>query len=286
MTEKQQGVLYVTIAMIMMSFGGLLIKSVDANPVTIVVCRSFFAALIFIPFIRWKTVVFTKNFAFLVLSYIFLTVCYVTANRMTTAANAIILQSTAPLWLYLGLLIKGDVQLTGFEMITRGFILVGLLIILLGEKGIVTREMMLGNLLAISAGIGYAVEQYQFEKKYPMNDIAINGLMNLFLVITVSLIFYKQVDIGQIPLKSWLYLAILGLLQIGISYYIFIKGVRRISASEASVLSLLEPILNPIWVYLFIGEKPTVYTFIGFSVILVGIGSRYLPVFRKEKSKV
>ncbi|NLN97769.1 MAG: DMT family transporter [Eubacteriaceae bacterium] len=285
MTEKQRGMLYVVIATIMMSSGGLLIKSVEANPVTIVVCRAFFAALLFLPFVQWKTVAITKDFAILVSMYILLTVCYVTANRLTTAANAIILQSTAPLWLYLGLLMKGEKKLTGFEAATRGLILLGIVIILWGESGVVTKEMMLGNFLAIIAGIGYAWEQYQFEKTYPMNDVAINGLMNLFMVIIVSLIFHRQVDITQIPGMSWLYLAILGFLQIGISYYIFIKGVRKISASEASVLCLLEPILNPIWVYLFIGEKPTIYTLVGFTVILMGIVSRYLPIIRKEKSR-
>jgi len=281
-TEKQRGILYVILAATLMSSGGLLIKSVEANPITIVVCRAFFAALLFLPFVKWKTVAITKDFAILVLMYTLLTVTYVTANRLTTAANAIILQSTAPLWLYIGLLLKGELKLTAFEAATRGLILVGILVILWGERGVVTREMMLGNFLALFAGIAYAWEQYQLEKNYPMNDVAINAIMNLLMVIIVSIIFHRQINIAQIPKMSWVYLAILGFLQIGVSYYIFIKGIRRVSASEASILSLLEPILNPIWVYLFLGEMPTKYTLIGFIIILAGIVSRYSPFNRKS----
>ena len=106
MDNRKKGVLCIVIATVLLSCGGVLIKSVDASSMTIAAVRGGIAGIVFIPFIQWKKLRFDKSFVGLILAYSFLTATFVTATKMTTAANAIILQCTAPLWLYLFYLVS------------------------------------------------------------------------------------------------------------------------------------------------------------------------------------
>lgn len=90
-----------------MSTGGLLIKSIEASAISIAFARSLIAGCVFLPFIKWKKIKFSKNYIGLIISYTYLTISFVIATKLTTAANAIILQCTAPLWLYMAYLIGG-----------------------------------------------------------------------------------------------------------------------------------------------------------------------------------
>ncbi|MEF9918561.1 MAG: EamA family transporter [Eubacterium sp.] len=278
MNQKNKGILYIIIAAALMSTGGIFIKSIQASAITIAFTRSMIAGLVFLPFVQWKKVKFNKNFIQLILAYAYLMISFVLATKLTTAANAIILQCTAPLWLYMAYIINGKKKIVAKELIPRIAILVGIFIIFLdpsnaggGQKAII------GNLLALSSGIAYAIEQYLFEKKYPMNDMSIIGIINLCIAGVAVVCLSSQISYATVTPINWLYLVLLGVVQIGISYLFFIKGVRFVSAFEASILSLLEPILNPLLVFFFIGEAPSIYTLIGFAGILSGIILSLVP---------
>ncbi len=329
--EKNKGILFIAAAATLMSTGGLLIKSVQASAMTVAMARAFFAALVFCPFMQWKKIRFGKHLVGLILSYIYLTVTFVSATKMTTAANAIILQCTAPLWLYLGYIITGKKKVIFSELLPRLVILGGILVILFdpanasGDRtkmignllalsagisyaveqyflekeypvnditvvGILNIFMalfiavfMTGNLLALSAGISYAVEQYFLEKEYPVNDITVVGILNIFMALFIAVFMTGQISFAQVTPLNWGFLVFLGVFQIGISYVLFRKGVMEVSALEASILSLLEPILNPILVFFFLGEAPTIYTVIGFAVILGGIIMTLIPGKKKQE---
>ena len=257
-----------------MSTGGLLIKSIEASAISIAFARSLIAGCVFLPFIKWKKIKFSKNYIGLIISYTYLTISFVIATKLTTAANAIILQCTAPLWLYMAYLIGGKKKLVAREFIPRVTILAGIIIIFcdpLNASGNVAA--IAGNLLALSAGIAYALEQYFMEKKYPMNDITIIGFINFIMAGVMLLFMHSQIAFSSIPAVNWLYL----IFQIGIFYLFFLKGIRLVSAFEASILSLLEPILNPVFVFFFVGEVPSFYTMCGFAAILCGIILTLIP---------
>ncbi|WP_392888545.1 DMT family transporter [Eubacterium limosum] len=278
MNSKNRGACFILLAVTLMSTGGLLIKSIEASAISIAFGRSLIAGCIFLPFIKWRKIKFSKNYIGLIISYTYLTISFVIATKLTTAANAIILQCTAPLWLYLAYLIGGKKKLVAREFIPRVTILAGIIIIFcdpLNASGNATA--MAGNILALSAGIAYALEQYFMEKKHPMDDITIIGFIN-FIMAGVMLVFmHSQISFSGIPAINWLYLILLGVFQIGISYLFFLKGVRLVSAFEASILSLLEPMLNPVFVFLFVGEVPSTYTICGFAAILCGIILTLIP---------
>lgn len=272
MEKTTKGTLYVLIAMVLFSTGGLFIKLINANAYTIVFGRACIAGLIFLPLIQWKKLRLSKNYFILAMGYCYLCIMFVLTTKITTAANAIILQCTAPLWLYLYYLIRGK-KITSRELVPRLFILVGIIIIFSASAG----GNLWGDLLALSNGIAYALVQHFMDKEYPVSDNSIIGLNNIMLCLVILVLFPTQLDFSGLSIAGWLGLTFLGIFQIGLSYLIFFKGVRMISALKASMVSLLEPILNPIFVFFFVGEIPSVYSLIGFAVILLGISLTMIP---------
>lgn len=280
MDAKKRGVIYVIISMVLFSTGGLFIKIIETNAFTITFTRAMFAALVFVPFIEWKKIKITKAYVALVLSYCYLCIIFVLTTKITTAANAIILQCTAPLWLYLFYIIRGK-KITGRELIPRLFILLGIIVILCDSKG----GNIYGNLLALTNGVAYAIVQYFLEKKFPFSDQTVVGLNNIVLCAVILIIMPGNLDFLSLTFSSWLSLAFLGVFQIGLSYLILFKGVKLISALEASIISLVEPLLNPILVFLVIGEMPSVFALVGFGIILFGIGLTLVPERMKKRLK-
>ena len=87
----------------------------------------------------------------------------------------------------------------------------------------------------------------------------------------------QNLAFSGLTVQGWLGIIFLGVFQIGVSYLFFFKGVRLISALKASIVSLLEPILNPIFVFIFVGEMPSVVSLIGFGIIFFGIFLTMIP---------
>ncbi|MGL4607224.1 MAG: DMT family transporter [Eubacteriaceae bacterium] len=272
MKEKTRGALYVVIAMILFSTGGPFIKLIDANSYTITFGRALFAGILFLPFIQWKRIKITKEYLILAITYCYLCIMFVLTTKITTAANAIILQCTAPLWLYIFYVIKGR-KVTKNELIPRLFILLGIVSILSDSSGGNT----LGDLLALSNGIAYAMIQYFLEKEYPFSEKTVIGLNNWVLCLVILIIMPGNINFTELSLYGWFGLAFLGVFQIGLSYLALYKGIKLITALEVSMISLLEPILNPILVFFFVGEIPSSFALIGFGLILLGIGFSLIP---------
>jgi drug/metabolite transporter (DMT)-like permease len=255
------------------STGGLFIKLINANAYTIIFGRAFIAGFIFLPLIQWKKLRFSKNILVLAIGYCYLCIMFVLTTKITTAANAIILQCTAPLWLYLYYVIRGK-KITGRELVPRLFILVGIIVIFSASVG----GSRWGDLLALSNGVAYALVQHFMDKEYPVSDNSIVGLNNIILCLVILGLFSAQLDFSGLSMAGWMGLVFLGIFQIGVSYLVFFKGVRMISALKASMVSLLEPILNPIFVFFFVGEMPSVNSMIGFGIILFGIALTMIPM--------
>ena len=272
MEKTTQGTLYVLIAMVLFSTGGLFIKLINANAYTIIFGRALIAGLIFLPLIQWKKIRLSKSLLILVSGYCYLCIMFVLTTKITTAANAIILQCTAPLWLYLYYVIRGK-KIIGRELIPRLFILIGIIVIFSASAG----GNRWGDLLALSNGVAYALVQHFMDKEYPASDNSIIGLNNIILCLVILGLFSTQLDFSGLSMAGWMGLVFLGIFQIGVSYLVFFKGVRMISALKASMVSLLEPILNPIFVFFFVGEMPSVNSLIGFGIILFGIALTMIP---------
>ena len=127
-----------------------------------------------------------------------------------------------------------------------------------------------GNLLALFGGLTFAVTQMTF-KRIGQPAAGVIALSNLCLAAACVAVRPGAFLLAAIPVWEWVSLVYLGAIQIGLGMVCFIAGLRRIPVGQASILILIEPLLNPLWVFLVIGEIPSRYGFAGFALILAGL---------------
>lgn len=281
-TNINLGRLYVLIAAFIWSTGGFLIKNIDANPAFIALGRSAIAGIALSPFIRFKKIKNIKKLIALSLSYTTCLTTFVISTKLTAAANAITIQYCAPLFLFIGLWIykrKLDKQ----KIVPMLLILLGI-IAFLAEP--VSGSNMAGNFLAIISGLSFAMLIYLFGFDYGISGIGLTALLNLLIVPIVAFIVPWNTSPYPTDLTSIISLIILGIVQIGIAYIFFYEGRQRVSSIDASILSLIEPLLNPIWVFLLIGERPTYYAIFGMVLILSAQVLNIYLEYRKSKRSI
>lgn len=208
-------------------------------------------------------------------------VCFVLATKLTTSAAAIFLQSTAPIWILLlaPMLLGEKIRLADLPAV--GLAAVGLGLVFLGSRDPVATAPRpdLGNLLALASGLFYAllmITMRRLSRDSPAgNDRSLPATVlgnGLAFVATLPLAFpvaaVRTADIAAI-----LYL---GVIQIGLAYWLFSKGLKRLPALEVSLLVLLEPVLNPLWTWLTAGERPTALASAGGAIMIVALAAQVL----------
>jgi drug/metabolite transporter, DME family len=188
-------------------------------------------------------------------------VLFVLANKLTTAANAIFIQDTAPLYVVLlSPFVTGE-RASRSELVALPLFLLGLGLFFLDQ---LTPSQVKGNLLALAAGVAFASLMVGMRAVGEESVAAV--LYGNLLAGAVGLPFALQ---GPAPtVNDWLLLVYLGVFQLGLAYALFARGLRGISAVEASLLVLLEPVMNPIWAFLLAGEVPGKWAMVGGSIIL------------------
>ncbi len=278
--DKNIGRLYILIAAFIWSTGGFLIKNIDANPAFIALGRSAIAGIALLPFIRFKKIKNIKRLIMLSLSYTTCLTTFVISTKLTAAANAITIQYCAPLFLFLGLWIVKK-RLDKQKIIPMILILFGI-IAFLSEP--ISGSNMTGNLLAIVSGLSFALLIYFMGFDYGLSGIGLTALLNLLIVPVVALIVPWGTAPYPTDLTSIICLTILGIVQIGVAYVFFYAGRQIVSSIDASILSLIEPLLNPIWVFLLIGEQPTYYAIAGMVLILSAQVLNIYLEYRQTKS--
>jgi drug/metabolite transporter (DMT)-like permease len=197
---------------------------------------------------------------------------------LTTAANAIWLQSTAPWWVFLvGVLVLRE----PFARSERLPLIVGALgmaVILAFE---IQGQARTGVVSGLISGFTYAGVVMCLRALRGMDTVWIVAIAHLF---TAAAIFPYVAYTGLWPSGGqWPVLAGFGLLQMALPYVFFARGLRSITSQEATVIGLLEPILLPVWVYLAWDEMPAPWTLVGASLILLGLMLRYGPALRRPR---
>ncbi|MFH1262131.1 MAG: EamA family transporter [Pseudomonadota bacterium] len=258
------------------STGGFLIKSVDWTPMGIAGGRSAIAALVL--FALCRPFHFTWSFAQIggALAYTATVILFVTSNKMTTAANAILLQFTAPIYVALfGARYLGE-KTSRFDWLTIVFAFGGMTLFFADQ---ITTRNAIGNILAILSGISFAWLVLFLRKQKdssPLESIVLGNALGAFLCLPFAL--------GSAPpLKGWIFISALGVFQLALAYYLYSKAIKHVSAIEAILVTYIEPVLNPIWVLLLMGEKPGKMALIGGAIILGAVIVRSLvPTFRSQ----
>ncbi|MGH7872374.1 MAG: DMT family transporter [Candidatus Binatia bacterium] len=264
-------------AAVLWSLAGVFIKFLDLPPLTIVFYRSLFAALVFTPFLgrgRWQL---NAPIMLSALTYTAAISAFVAANKLTTAANAIVLQYTAPFFVYIfSWLVLGETiaRLNGFALTVS---MIGIAVIALDSAG---ASEMTGVLLAILSGILLAAYMINLRRTHEVGLIYLTWINNIACALLLLWIVKSELALS---LSAGSILFVMGALQLGLPYLLFSKGLQSVSLQEASLIALIEPVLNPIWVVLAVGEIPSSATIAGGALILLGLGVRYVwPLLRRS----
>lgn len=264
LSERRKAILYLALAAILWSTSGLFIKILDWQPLSILAGRSLFAAVVFIIYLRRLPARFSLWQLLAAVAFILTQFLFVTSTKLTTAANSIFLQYTAPIYVVLlGYWFLGEKpsRTDWFSMLA---IFIGL-ILFFGDE--LSTEGFHGNLLAALSGLTSAVMMVSFRAQKDGSPAESNLIAFLFTAAFGFPFIMKE----SWTVTNWLILAFLGIVQIGFAFIFFTKGIKHIPALEANLISTLEPVLNPIWVYLFYGESMGAFAFIGGPVVLGGV---------------
>jgi drug/metabolite transporter (DMT)-like permease len=255
------------------STGGALIKAVSLTPWQVASFRSAFGAVAILamaPQARrgwgWRTALVGCAYAGTVL-------LFVLANRTTTSANAIFLQSTAPLYLLLlsPLLLKEPVRAR--DLVPMAAFAAGLACFFVGreEARVSAPDPALGNLLALASGVTWALTvtglRWLARREGEGNPAVAAAVAGNGIAFFVALPFALPVTSSSTT--DWVLVALLGVFQIGLAYVLLTRASRHVPALLASLLLLVEPVLNPLWAYLVHGEAPGPWAIAGALVILV-----------------
>lgn len=263
-TKRRNAILMQIMAAVLWSTGGILIKLIDLNPMAIAGLRSLITSIVILFFIKKTAFKLTINKVFGAISYMLLVELFVIATKMTTAANAILLQYTAPIYIAVfgGWLLKEKARLR--DWITILFVIGGMILFFLDD---VSGGSLKGNVLAILSGVAMSFNT-MFMRRQKDGDPLENVFWGSILTVVVSIPFIFQ----KAPsIKSWIGLILLGVFQLGISYVLYAKAIKRISALDATFLALIEPLLNPVWVFLMIGELPGKLSILGGVIVIVSV---------------
>ncbi len=258
-------------AALLFSTGGAAIKAAAFTGWQIASFRSGFAALALLLVVPEARRGWTWRSVLVGVAYAGCLTLFVLANRLTTAANTIFLQSTAPLYVLMlaPWLLKEPVrrQDIGF-MLAVGL---GLALFFIGVErpGVTAPDPARGNLLALISGFFWALTvcglrwlTAQPGRGSPLAAVT-SGNLTAFLV-TLPL----ALPLGAHSVVEWSVLVYLGVFQIALAYVLVTRAISHIPALEASVILLLEPALNPLWAWLLQGEVPGIWAMIGGAVIL------------------
>ena len=278
-SEKPGAIFLLVITSILWSSGGLLIKSIDTNPLAIAGARSAIASIIILLALRKPKFNWSLPQIAAALSYTGTVILFVTANKMTTAANAILLQFTAPIYVALlgAWLLKEKAKL--FDWLTIIAVFGGMFLFFFDD---LNAKGMIGNLVAIASGVTFALFTIFMRMQKdgsPMESILLG---NIFAAVIGLPFLYKATPDS----KGCLCLVILGVFQLGISYVLYSKSIKHLTALETIIISGIEPVLNPIWVFLLIGEVPGPLALIGGGIVFVMVTIKCVLSALSEDSPV
>ena len=276
MKSSTSYILLITAAL-MWSLGGIFIKLVDLNPMGIAGIRSLGAAVVLLIYIKKPRLYWNRYFFTGVLAYTAMVVLYVLSIRLTTAANAIFLEFTAPIYVVAFSYFLLNEKIDRFDILTMVIIFLGMGLFFMDE---LTFYGFWGNIMALVAGVCLALVTVLIRKeKESAFEIVFYGNV-LTAIICFTFIIEGLSNSTQL---DWLIIFGLGIFQLGIPYILYTTALKYVSALDAILVGMLEPILNPIWVYIFIGEAMGEWAFIGGALVIIGTLGR---VIIKQKLKV
>lgn len=276
--SHRKALLFLILTSLLWSSGGFLIKMVDWNPPAISGMRSAISVVFIL--------LYTRKFRFQLtfvniaggIAYALTVILFVLSNKLTTAANAILLQYTAPVWvaMFSGWFL-GEKN-TRLDIVVILVVILGMMLFFVDE---LSAGNMVGNVTAILSGLSFAWLVLLLRKQKSGSTIESIILGNIITALFGAFFMFDRMP----DINSWIGLMMLGVFQLGLSYILYSTAIKYVTAIEAILIPVIEPLLNPIWVLLLIGEKPGIYAILGGIIILAAITFRSFYTIRKNPLK-
>ena len=270
-------------AALLWSTGGLFIKWTTLSGLELSFGRSLFAAITVALFTRHEGFGINRLTAVASVLYALLLLLFVLATKETTAANAIFLQYTAPVYLLILEPLVYKEKFRSRDLITVLVCVGGMTLFFVGK---LRPQDVTGNLLALASGLCFAlyVLLLRHAKARTVNRASSVIYGSLLLVI-----FTAPAGLTAIPRLTQhdvLVVLYLGVVQIGLAYTLFTVAMARgVRSLDAGIVGYIEPVLNPIWVFLVLGEKPSGWALLGGVIIIVAVVSHMLLDARETRAR-
>lgn len=279
---RQTAMLMMAACAVLWSLGGIFIKLISWHPLLISGGRSLIAAAVVGLYMAWKKIP-VKVCHYSVAAGISLCLCllfFVVANKLTTAANAIVLQYTAPIFILLVNALFFGQKLQKKEVLAVLGTMAGTVLFFLDQ---LSPGNLLGNLLAILAGM-FLGSMFAIVGQAGGDDsVRMSGI--LFAHILTALLGIPMGLPATTSCSGWeiLYILILGVLQLGIPYVLYALASRDCPPLACSLIGMLEPLLSPVWVLIFAHEVPGVFALLG-ACVIIGVVTWWCVTDEKSES--
>ena len=267
-TQRGRSILLMALCAVLWSTAGLFIKMIPWNPLVIAGGRSLVAAFVVFIYMAARGIrpvinrlSFTTG-ALLSLTFLL----FVSANKMTTSANAIVLQFTAPVYIMAFSAVAYHQRFRRADYLAVAATLGGIVLCFLDKM---SEGNGTGNLLALLSGVTYAgmlIASARADKQSRMSGILLGHLLTSAVGIAAAFWFQPVVSFQAIT-----FLILLGVFQLGLSYVLLGIAIEHCPPLVACLVSVIEPLLNPIWVLIFDGEAPGPLALVGGLIAIASI---------------
>lgn len=276
MNQTKKAVLLMLLTAFLWSLAGVFIKLVEMDALAIVCTRSLVASVTMLIMIRKQKFVWSWPMVGCALSYMAFTYCIILSTKLTTSATAVMMQYTAPIYVaFLSwIILKERVRLA--DWVCLAVVVVGMCLFFLDQLG---GGNVLGVVIALGNGISFALISIflRFQKSgHPEQSIFLGG----FLAFLVGIPFAVQSFQTRLPSLRDIGIIIVAGVVVTVGYRLFTEASKNLTALQTVMLPIIDPILNPVWVFLAVGERPSAISLCGGVIVLSAITIRSLLLIR------
>lgn len=272
------GALAMVVCAFLWSTAGLFIKLIDWNPFWIAGFRSLIAGAFLLTLVRTLKLNWSWPLVAAALANAVCMMLFVAANKMTTSANAILIQYWAPVaTAFLGVFVLKE-KIHKEQVLALVATLGGLVLLFADKLG---PGALWGNLAALASGLAFSL-MFLFTRMQKDGTPLQSLMLSHFLCALVALPIAAFQEMPTFNPGSVAAIFALGIGQIGLAAVFFSYGIKRVSAVTANLLAVIEPVFNPVWVFLLLGESPTGWTLAGGALILVSVTAASIVGARRK----
>jgi drug/metabolite transporter (DMT)-like permease len=273
------GLLAMALTAFLWSIAGLFIKVIDWNPIAIAGVRSLIASIVIFIYLKHPNIHLSFPQVAAAIANAATMLLFVSANKTTTAANAILLQYFAPvLTVFIAAILLKE-RTRAEHLVALPLVASGMFIMFFDQ---LSGGKLFGNILAITSAVTfsfYIVFLRMQKDGSPLESILLSHWITAGICIILSLFF----PVPHVTTKALTAVAVLGTIQIGLSSILFSIAIKSVSAVQANLIAVIEPVFNPVWVFFAIGEVPGIKTLIGGCIIVVAVTMASISSARRRE---